>query len=641
MRSSSSHPIPSPGAALSFKPQWDRVFGSCAFILLDRRNFPNHRGPLIVLLVLLSLIQGATLAAQSLDPIKPPAGNFNLTNWYLGLPVDGSGGTNGASASISAATLTAGYSNALYFHTAADGAMVFWAFCNGATTSGSSYPRSELREQISPPSNSSNWIPLGLHQLNAQCRVTQVPSTGKVIIGQIHCYTGNARPLVKLQYNNGVIEALIKTNSNFDPDYKFYFQNVGLSNLVNYQIRMENGLITTTVNGSNQTINVFLTDPDWATNGLYFKAGSYCQDNSGTNDSEGARVAFYALARSHVPSVTNTPFSRTVLAGTNTEFSANALGNGPLRYQWLFNLTNALPGATNASLTVTNVQAVNAGVYQVRVTDNLGVTTNQIVTLTVIVPPSIAQQPTDQLVQAGANATLAVVANGTSPLAYRWYFNTNSPVTGGTNATLTISNALITAAGTYSIVVSNAAGTIQSVPALLRVNRPPVPGAVSATTGQAIPISITKLLSVAADPDGDGLSLSSVNSATANGGMASLSNSVVTYAPAAGFVGLDNWNYVLADTRGGSATGTVSVTVVASNAIVLTPISQALLSNGTFTADFMGVAGLTYSVDRATNIDGPWDLGFTNLTADTNGVFSLHDPNPPAAEQRFYRARYP
>src|SRR6185369_128340 len=104
MRSSSSHPIPNPGAALSFKPQWDRVFGSCAFILLDRRNFPNHRGPLIVLLVLLSLIQGATLAAQSLDPIKPPAGNFNLTNWYLGLPVDSSGGTNGASASISAAT---------------------------------------------------------------------------------------------------------------------------------------------------------------------------------------------------------------------------------------------------------------------------------------------------------------------------------------------------------------------------------------------------------------------------------------------------------------------------------------------------------------------------------------------------------
>ncbi len=244
----------------------------------------------VVFRVLIALAGVWQLPALALDPAKPPGGNFNLTNFYLGLPVDSSGGTSGDSASIPAAQLTGGYSNALYFYTGpVDGAMVFWAPVTGATTPNSSYPRSELREQLTPPSNSTNWLPYGNHRLSAQCRVTQVPSTGKVIIGQIHCYTGNARPLLKLQYNNGVIEALVKTNSNYDADFKFYFQNVGLSNLVSYEIHQENGWLTTTVNGLSQAINVFVTDPDWATNGLYFKAGSYCQDNSRRHQRRRAR----------------------------------------------------------------------------------------------------------------------------------------------------------------------------------------------------------------------------------------------------------------------------------------------------------------------------------------------------------------
>lgn len=371
----------------------------------------NYRMLQVSLWGLLTLIGVGHLPAQALDPSRPPGGNFNLTNFYLGLPVDSSGGTNGNSASITAAQLTAGYSNAFYFYTSPDGAMTFWAPVTGATTSGSSYPRSELREQISPPSNSSNWLPNGTHTLTAQCRVTQVPSSGKVIIGQIHCYTGNARPLLKLQFNNGVVEALVKTNSNFDPDYKFYFQNVGLSNLITYQIQQENGWLTTTVNGSNQTINVFATDPNWATNGLYFKAGSYCQDNTGTT-TEGARVAFYAVNRSHAPSITNQPTARSVGVGSNTTFSVSATGNGLLRYQWRFNDTNALANATNTSLTLTNVQAANAGGYSVVVTDSLGAVTSAVAVLTVNGLPVI--RPTLNVERAGVNVVLSWSANGTA-----------------------------------------------------------------------------------------------------------------------------------------------------------------------------------------------------------------------------------
>ena len=115
----------------------------------------------VVFRVLIALAGVWQLPVLALDPARPPGGNFNLTNFYLGLPVDSSGGTSGDSASIPAAQLTGGYSNALYFYTGpADGAMVFWAPVTGATTPNSPYPRSELREQLTPPSNSTNWLPV-------------------------------------------------------------------------------------------------------------------------------------------------------------------------------------------------------------------------------------------------------------------------------------------------------------------------------------------------------------------------------------------------------------------------------------------------------------------------------------------------
>jgi hypothetical protein len=605
-------------------------------------RYSDHGIARAIVLLAFFLTSASHLFAQSLDPNKPPGGNFNLTNFYLGLPVDSTNGTAGDSASIPAAQLTAGYSNAFYFYTAADGAMVFWAFVTGATTSGSSYPRSELREQVSPPSNSSNWFAFGTHTLDAQCRVQQVPSTSKVIIGQIHGYTGAALPLVKLQYNNGTVEALIKTNANNDlTDYKFIYSNVGLSNAITYQIKVVNGLVLVTVNGTTKSLDVFKSDPDWATNTLYYKAGSYCQDNAGTTN-EGARVAFYSITRSHGPAVTNVPFTRSVVLGTNTTFSVNAFGNGPLRYQWLFNLTNSLSRATNASFTLTNIQTTDAGDYYVRVSDAFGSITNQIASLNVQVPPSIVQQPTNQTALVGTSSALVVAAGGTSPLAYQWYLNTNTPVPAATNATLTLTNVQPANAGVYSVVVTNAAGATNSAYALLAVNRPPLPGAVSIVTGQAVPISVpvSTLVHAATDPDGDTLSVPSVATPSANGGTVTLANNLATYSPAPAFAGADSWTYLLSDSRGGAATGTVSVTVVASNAITLNSLSQTLSVDGSFTADFQAVPGLIYSVDRSPDLTGPWQPGFTNIQAATNGILTLADPSP-ALPQRFYRIHYP
>ena len=60
-----------------------------------------------------------------------------------------------------------------------------------------------------------------------------------------------------------------------------------------------------------------------------------------------------------------------------------------------------------------------------------------------------------------------------------------------------------------------------------------------------------------------------------------------------------------------------------------------LLSGGLFQASYLGNPNLTYTIDRSTNLAGPWELGFTNITADTNGLFQVIDPNNPAAAMRF------
>lgn len=66
------------------------------------------------------------------------------------------------------------------------------------------------------------------------------------------------------------------------------------------------------------------------------------------------------------------PESQTVQQGATVTFSVAAQGLAPLSYRWYFNATNALTGATNTSLTLTNVQANQAGAYTVTVTNSLG-----------------------------------------------------------------------------------------------------------------------------------------------------------------------------------------------------------------------------------------------------------------------------
>ncbi len=141
--------------------------------------------------------------------------------------------------------------------------MVFWAPINGATTSGTTNPRSELREELSPGSDSLNWILSGTHILDGQCKVLQVSSAKKVIIGQIHGESGAALPTVKIYYSNGRAYGTVKTNSTDDSsDFQFPSVTVALSNSITYEIKVVNGLISVAINGKTNSLQRFPVRPE-------------------------------------------------------------------------------------------------------------------------------------------------------------------------------------------------------------------------------------------------------------------------------------------------------------------------------------------------------------------------------------------
>jgi subtilase family serine protease len=174
------------------------------------------------------------------------------------------------------------------------------------------------------------------------------------------------------------------------------------------------------------------------------------------------------------PVILAQPGNQAVYVGLTANFSVTASGTPPLSYQWNFNGTN-ISGATNISLTLTNVQLNQAGNYAVLVTNAYGWTNSATAVLTVIaLPPFIILQPTNQTIIVGTNVTFNVTAGGSLPLSYQWNFN-GTNLNGATNAMLTMINVQVTQAGNYAVLVTNAYGSVLSSNAVLTVNPAPVP----------------------------------------------------------------------------------------------------------------------------------------------------------------------
>jgi len=127
-------------------------------------------------------------------------------------------------------------------------------------------------------------------------------------------------------------------------------------------------------------------------------------------------------------------------------------------------------------------------------------------------PVQITEQPGDVTAVETSVVRLRVAATGTAPLSYRWKRN-GLPMAGQTGPVLEFARVTAANAGSYSVAVSNVAGTVTSVTAVVTV----VP-ALAANVGAAQRAG-TKLVDIDYDVPGlDGLVLVSLQ-ASADGGV--------------------------------------------------------------------------------------------------------------------------
>jgi alpha-tubulin suppressor-like RCC1 family protein len=186
------------------------------------------------------------------------------------------------------------------------------------------------------------------------------------------------------------------------------------------------------------------------------------------------------------PSVLTQPASLSVVAGSEAVFVVVARGTEALSYQWRRN-GQPISGANAPLLKLSNVSNSDASVYSVQVSNAVGNVTSADATLQVsagvapAVAPSVVTPPSAVQVNSGNTVTFAVGAAGTGPINYQWLKN-GQPVSGATAAFHSFTASVGDNGSSFSVVVSNSAGSVTSASAQLTVLASAAPTAVSIST---------------------------------------------------------------------------------------------------------------------------------------------------------------
>lgn len=83
--------------------------------------------------------------------------------------------------------------------------------------------------------------------------------------------------------------------------------------------------------------------------------------------------------------------------------------------------------------------------------------------------PAISIQPSGASLVAGGSHTMTVTASGSSPLAYQWRRN-GVALPGATGSQYALTNVIAASAGSYTVIVSNSAGSVMSAAATITVS---------------------------------------------------------------------------------------------------------------------------------------------------------------------------
>ncbi len=200
--------------------------------------------------------------------------------------------------------------------------------------------------------------------------------------------------------------------------------------------------------------------------------------------------------------------------------------------------------------------------------------------------------------------------------------------------------------GSHTVVAeyagsANFAGTTNTLAPAEMINTPPVANNVTIYRypTQDVKFHLATLQTNTSDADGDTLNLT-FSPTSANSGTVAQKGPWLYYVPAAGFTSQDTFTYTVTDGHGGSATGTVTVAIIAVNQpganLVITD-----LGNGSVLINGSGVPGRTYRMQyTATLSPANWqDISGGSVTADSSGAFQFTDSA--AFGSRYYRSAFP
>jgi hypothetical protein len=217
-----------------------------------------------------------------------PSAVLNLANWKLTLPVTGSGSSDARE--VTQPQLASFALSPWFAVNAVGDGVVFQANAGGATTSGSSYPRSELREMTGGGAQNASWSSTsGTHTMVISEAITALPSVKPhVVAGQIH----DANDDVAVFRLEGT--SLYLTHGD-DSHYKLITGSYHLGTRFEAKFVVSGGKVAAYYNG------VLQASIDDSFSGGYFKAGCYTQSNTDKGDAAGAygQVIVFGLTVTH------------------------------------------------------------------------------------------------------------------------------------------------------------------------------------------------------------------------------------------------------------------------------------------------------------------------------------------------------
>jgi hypothetical protein len=193
-----------------------------------------------------------------------PADVLNLTNWKITLPT----GSSGSPTEVKQPALDHFQVSPWFITADSCRAVQFRAAVNGVTTSGSSYPRSELREMTNNGASNASWSSTsGTHTLVVDGAFMTLPADKPhLVIAQIHDSNDDVS-VFRLEGSS-----LYVTNGD-TAHHKLVTSNYQLGTRFQAKFVVNGGQVKAYYN------NVLQTTISTSFSGAYFKAGAYTQAN--------------------------------------------------------------------------------------------------------------------------------------------------------------------------------------------------------------------------------------------------------------------------------------------------------------------------------------------------------------------------